>query len=42
MAANPDERIPTSEETSRLAIVDLDWSKVLDLHTFGFSFMLKE
>lgn len=30
MAANPDEKVPEiSEETSRLAILDLDWTKVL-------------
>lgn len=28
LAANPDEVIPDSEETSRLAVVDLDWSQV--------------
>ena len=28
MAANPDEHIPDSEETRRLAIVDLDWDKI--------------
>ena len=33
MAANPDEAIPeVEEETSRLALVDLDWSKVMLLH----------
>lgn len=28
MAANPDELIPDSDETHRLAIVDLDWDKI--------------
>ena len=28
MAANPDEHIPDSAETHRLAIVDLDWDKI--------------
>ena len=28
MAANPDEHIPDSDETHRLAIVDLDWDKI--------------
>lgn len=29
MAGNPDEEVPeVQEETSRLAILDLDWSKV--------------
>lgn len=29
MAANPDEKVPEAEEeTARLAILDLDWSKV--------------
>ena len=28
MAANPDENIPESDETKRLAIVDLDWDKI--------------
>ena len=28
MAANPDETIPESDETNRLAIVDLDWDKI--------------
>ena len=28
MAANPDEHIPESDETHRLAIVDLDWDKI--------------
>ncbi|KAA6423226.1 MAG: pre-rRNA processing, partial [Trebouxia sp. A1-2] len=28
MAANPDEHIPDSDETHRLAVVDLDWDKI--------------
>lgn len=28
MAANPDEHIPESEETSRLAVLDLDWDRI--------------
>ncbi|KAF8059100.1 esf1 [Scenedesmus sp. PABB004] len=28
LAANPDEVIPVSEETSRLAVVDLDWANI--------------
>ena len=28
MAANPDEHIPEAEETSRLAVLDLDWDRI--------------
>ena len=28
MAANPDEAIPVSDETRRLAVVDLDWDRI--------------
>lgn len=28
MAANPDEAIPVSHETRRLAVVDLDWDRI--------------
>ncbi|KAK9828879.1 hypothetical protein WJX72_002532 [[Myrmecia] bisecta] len=28
LAANPDEKIPTTDETRRLAIVDLDWERI--------------
>ena len=28
MAANPDEAIPEAEETSRLAVLDLDWERI--------------
>jgi hypothetical protein len=31
-AANPEEDIPDSDETSRLAVVDLDWSQVTHPH----------
>ena len=32
MAGNPDEKVPeVKDETSRLAILDLDWSKVIDM-----------
>lgn len=43
MAANPDEHIPDSEETARLAIVDLDWDKIraVDILAVLRSFLAK-
>lgn len=43
MAANPDEHIPDSEETPRLAIVDLDWDKIraVDILAVLRSFLAK-
>ena len=43
MAANPDEHIPDSDETHRLAIVDLDWDKIraVDILAVLRSFLAK-
>ena len=43
MAANPDEQIPEADETSRLAIVDLDWDKIsaVDVLAVLRSFLVK-
>lgn len=43
MAANPDEHIPDSDETQRLAIVDLDWDKIraVDILAVLRSFLAK-
>lgn len=43
MAANPDERIPETDETTRLAVVDLDWDKIraVDILAVLRSFLVK-